>query len=191
MFVLALIPSALAAPPAGARELTTGNGCVVWREPATADGITPVYAECTWPDVEPAKLYAVLGDWEGHARVHQTVVSSAVRKTEGDRSLVYQEHQLSGVSTREVEIWMWKAPLPEGGFAFAWESTAPVTPKKGNVATAHHEGYWHVSPAPAGGSRVTYRLAYDAGGSVPGFLVRWFQGSGTLTTTEELRAAGR
>lgn len=189
MLLLTLV-QALATPPAGSKELTTGNDCTVWREPALASGLTPIHAECTWPEADVSKLDAALSDWEGHAKVHETIVTSVIRKTEGARSLVHQEHQLSGVSNREVEIWMERSELPGGGHAYTWKSAAPVTPAKGNVATAHHEGFWHVRPAPGGGAQVTYRLAYDPGGSVPGFLVRWFQGSGTLTTTEELRAVG-
>lgn len=184
-----VVLSAQAAPP-DFKELTTGNDCTVYRGPALADGTIPVQAECVWPDVSTAKLHAALSNWAGHAKVHDTVLTSVVKQTEGSRSLVYQEHKLSGVSNREVEIWMEKKAV-DGGFEYSWKNTAPVTPKKGNVATTLHEGFWRVTDAPGGGANVVYRLAYNPGGSVPGFIVRWFQGSGTVTTTEELRAVGR
>lgn len=182
--------SALAAAPAGYKELTTGNDCAVYRGPAAADGIAPVYVECTWPDVSTAKLHAALSDWAGHAKVHGTIITSEVVKSEGGRDLVRQEHKLSGVSNREVEIWMEKKAV-EGGFTYSWTNAAPVTPEKGNVATTKHVGSWTVTDAPGGGASIVYKLAYNPGGSVPGFLIRWFQGSGTIETTEELRAVGR
>jgi hypothetical protein len=188
--VLLAVTPVLAAPPAGFKEITTGNDCTVWRGPADAEGIAPVHAECSWPDVDPRKLHAALGDWAGHAKVHDTVLTSVVEKTEGGRSLVRQEHKLSGVSNREVAIWMEKKDVP-GGAVYSWTHDAPVTPKKGNVATTKHVGSWTVTDREGGGADVVYTLAYNPGGSVPGFLIRWFQGSGTITTTEELRAVGR
>lgn len=190
MFIVSLVQIALASPPAGFKELTSGNDCTVYRGTTEADGTTPVFAECTWTDVSAAKLHAALADWEAHAKVHATVLSSTVKKTDGARSLVYQEHKLSGVSNREVEIWMEKKPV-DGGFAYTWKSDGPITPKKGNVATARHEGFWEVTDNAGGGAKVRYKLVYNPGGSVPGFLIRWFQGSGTIETTEELRAVGR
>lgn len=188
--MLTLFAAALAAVPSGYSEIKTGNDCTIYKGPATATGVIPVYAVCDWADVAPAKLHALLADWAGHARVHETIVSSKVEKSEGGRSLVHQVHQLSGVSDREVRIWMEKVPV-EGGATYRWKNDGLVTPTKGNVATAHHEGFWTVTDGPGGGSHVEYHLIYDPGGSVPGFLVRWFQASGTLTTTEELRTAGR
>ena len=35
---------------------------------------------------------------------------------------------------------------------------------------------------------MVYELRYDPGGSVPGFVVRWFQGSGVRTLVGELRS---
>ncbi len=187
--VLLLLATVWAAPP-GYKQLTTGNDCIVYRGPALADGTSPVQAECNWPDVDPAKLHAQLSDWANHANIFSTVLVSKVEKTEGNRALVYQEHALSGVSNREMRAWFEKKPV-DGGYEYAWKSVEPVTPKKGNVAALRNEGFWRVTAQPGGGARVVYRLAYNPGGSVPGFLVRWFQGSGTIDSTEQVRAVGR
>lgn len=190
MIVATLLTHALAAPPAGFTELKRDNDCVVYRGTVDGGGIAPVYADCHWPDVAPEKLHALLADWEGHANVHATVVSSKIEKTEGEKSLVYQVHQLSGISNREVRIWMQKTAV-SGGFEYSWKNDGVVEPQKGNVATARHIGYWRVTPDPAGGSHVEYSLDYDPGGSVPGFLIRWFQAGGTVETTNELRTAAK
>lgn len=182
-----LLAAAVAAVPSGYTEIKAGNGCKIYKGPATAAGIVPVYASCDWPDVAPAKLHARLADWEQHDEIWSTVGSSTTKKTEGSRSLVHQVHTLSSISNREVELWMEKKTVP-GGFQYAWKSGPPVTPAKGNVATTSSEGFWQVTDG-SQGSHVEYALTYDPGGSVPGFLVRWFQASGTLTSTEELRAA--
>lgn len=189
--MLTFLITALAGAPAGYTEIRTGNDCTIFKGPATANGIVPVYADCTWPEIAPAKLHTLLSSWEGHAAVFETVLTSKVVKTEGSRALVHQVHQLSGVSNREVEIWMEKVTVP-GGFEYRWTSPGPLaTVEKGNVPTGQQDGYWKVTEAPSGGSHVEYALTYDPGGSVPGFLVRWFQGSGTETSTIELRTAGK
>lgn len=187
--MLTLLATALAAVPSGFTEIKAGNDCKIYKGPATASGVVPVYATCDWTDVAPAKLHAVLADWEQHDEVWSTVGTSVTKKTEGSRSLVHQVHTLSGISNREVELWMEKKPVDKG-FQYAWKSAAPVTPAKGNVATTLSLGFWQVTEG-SQGSHVEYSLTYDPGGSVPGFLVRWFQASGTLTSTEELRAAVR
>ncbi|MEZ4319246.1 MAG: SRPBCC family protein [Myxococcota bacterium] len=190
MITTLLLSSALAGVPAGFTEVKRDNDCVVYKGPAEADGVIPIFAACDWADVQPAKLNALQYDWEGHAKVFSTVKSSKITKTEGEKSLVHQVHAISGVSDREVSIWMWRDTVP-GGFQYNWKSDGPMEPAKGNVATARHEGFWRVTERPEGGSHVEYELIYDPGGSVPGFLVRWFQTSGTITTTQELRAAAK
>jgi hypothetical protein len=184
------LTTVFAAPPAGYEELKQGNDCTVYRGAQDAAGIAPVYAECVWPEIPPDKLHKVLIDWEGHADTHVTVATSKIEKTEGERSLVYQVHQLSGISDREVRIWMQRTAVPNG-FEYSWKNIEPFEPLvKGNVATTKHEGYWRVTANPAGGSKVEYALTYNPGGSVPGFLIRWFQAGGTIDTTVELRTAG-
>ena len=189
--MLTLLITAFAGAPAGYTEIRAGNDCKIYKGPATATGVVPVYADCTWPEIAPAKLHAKLSSWEGHAAIFTTVASSKIVKTEGSRSLVRQVHELSGVSNREVEIWMEKVPSGTG-FEYRWTSPGPLaTVAQGNVPTAQQDGYWKVTDAEGGGSHVEYLLTYDPGGSVPGFLVRWFQGSGTEASTLDLRTAGQ
>jgi len=190
MITALLFQTALAAPP-GYTEAKRDNDCIIYKGPAESDGVIPIYTDCHWPEVSPEKLQQVQYDWAGHAKVFTTVRTSVVKKTEGEKSLVHQVHALSGVSDREVEIWMWRQAV-DGGFQYNWKSDGPMaSPAKGNVATARHEGYWRITKHKDGGTRAEYMLIYDPGGSVPGFLIRWFQTSGTVTTTEELRAAGK
>ncbi len=187
--VLSLVgPQALADAPEGFQKAKTANDCTIYKGPADADGVIPVFADCHWPEIPPEKLHALEYDWEGHSKVFSTVESSKIVKKDGDRARVHQVHALSGVSNREVEVWMWREEVP-GGYQYNWKSDTPVTPADGNVATAKHIGFWRITKHPEGGSRAEYQLSYDPGGSVPGFMVRWFQTSGTVDTTTELRAA--
>ena len=46
-----------------------------------------------------------------------------------------------------------------------------------------------LDPDGRGGSRLTFALAYDPGGEVPRWLVRWCQASGAERMRRDLRAA--
>ena len=60
-----------------------------------------------------------------------------------------------------------------------------------HVLPDQDDGGWTVIPDPRGGVRVEYDLLYDPGGSVPGFVVRWFQGSGFVQLVGEMRTAAK
>lgn len=169
---------------AGWTKTAEENGCVFFigdRQGAYA----PVRAECSWPI--PAeklqKLVAVNGD---HDDYFSSVAESTVLGPTAGGDLVYQRHEASGISDREVVLVMGKEPIP-GGMRYAW-SKAPdqskITGK--HVPAVADSGKWEVV-ADGAGSKVVYELMYDPGGSVPSFLVRWFQGSGLRTLVGELR----
>ena len=104
--MLTFLFAALAAVPSGYTEIKEGNGCKIYKGPTTATGVTPVYATCDWTDVAPDKLHARLADWEQHDEIFSTVGTSVTKKTEGARALVHQVHTLSGISNREVDLWL-------------------------------------------------------------------------------------
>lgn len=188
MITLTLM-TALAAP-SGYTETKTGNGCTLYKGAAGSDGVVPIYADCHWPEVAPAKLHGILDNWPGHATVFSTVETSKVVKTEGGTQIVQQVHNLSGISNREVQFKATKKSVDKG-FEYGWMTANDgLVIDKSSVLATRHEGYWRITDHPDGGTRAEHGLTYNPGGSVPGFMVRMFQTSGVLATTEELRAAG-
>lgn len=188
MITTLIIASALAAPP-GYSLSKESSECKYYTGPAEADGIVPLFAECVWADVPYEKAVKYVADWELHDDFFGTVKQSRIVKTVGDKALVHQLHFLRGISQREVLMWGQAADV-DGGKRFSWKAATdePLTLGDGNVQTARHEGYWHLTPATGGGTNAKYHLIYGPGGKVPGFLIRWFQTSGLVTTTTDLHS---
>lgn len=170
---------------AGWTRTADENGCVFFtgdRQGAYA----PVRAECEWP-IAADKLQRILAVNNSHADYFASVSQSRVLGPTAGGELVYQVHEASGISDREIVLVMGQEPIP-GGTRYTWiraDDQSKVTGKL--VATPVDTGKWEVTTTPTG-SKVVYELLYDPGGSVPSFLVRSFQGSGTRTLVGELRA---
>ncbi len=160
------------------------NGCVFYlgdRQGAYA----PVRAECVWP-IAPEKLQKLLAAEGAHDDYFTSVAESTVIGPTSGGNLVYQRHQASGISDREIMLVMGTETIP-GGTRYTWTRAQDQSKVTGeHVPCVVDTGKWEVS-AEGTGSRVVYELMYDPGGSVPSFLVRWFQGSGTRTLVGELR----
>ncbi len=192
--MIALLVSAALAAPAGwnVTDATADSGtCELSLGPAETDGVIPMRAECVWKDVTLDQFKTKMSAWDHHDDYFTTVVESTI-KTAGDKALVYQMHRSSGISDREVMITMWHEVV-DGFERYAWNTATaePLTVIKGNVRCARSEGYWQAKAEPTGGIRVVHLLSYDPGGSVPGFLVRWFQTSGLGTNATELHQSLR
>jgi len=182
-----LLSAALAAPtpPASFEEGKSGGGCTIYAGPKDSAGFSKVWALCAWPDVSVEKLDALLSDWSAHA-TYFSAVSSAQCVTEGTTGYCRHRNVASGISDREIDLVMTRAQTPQG-LRFAWQpAPSQSAPTGGAVQAIDSTGAWHISANPAGGAWATYELYYNPGGSVPSLLVRWFQGSGILTLTEEL-----
>ena len=190
MILAALTLTALAAPPDGYRVTKEVNDCQLMLG-AAVDGVVPMRAECVWPEVDPARFRAVMGQFQDHDVVWSTVSSCEIVRTEAGRTLTHQVHVSKGISDREALLWLEGAEVP-GGWRASWTlATDPLDVADGNVPVAKDDGYVEVLDRAQGGALVNYQLTYDPGGSVPGFIVRWFQVSGLQTITEDLRAAVR
>lgn len=181
---------ALAAPAGYSVNVADHEGCEISLGPAMSDGVVPVHAECYWADVTLDKFKAVMGDPVKHADVFTVIVSSQIRRTEGDKQLVYQVQRSSGISDREVLLWMGHTTA-SGADRYGWTTASgeALTPIDGNVRVARSDGYWQAQADARGGVKVAHQLEYSAGGSVPGFLVHWFQTSGVKTNLSEVHAA--
>ncbi len=192
MTVLLLLSTALAAPPDYRVTKKDVEGCTLYLGPADADGDIPMHAECHWPDVSIETFRKHFEDWAHHADMFGTVARSEVRRTDGDRSLVFQRHSTSGISDREVLLWMQKTTV-DGYERYGWTKATDesFTAASDSVECKKSTGYWQVKASPKGGVEVINHLAYDPGGRVPGFMVRWFQTSGLEATVTDAKKAMR
>lgn len=169
---------------AGWNETARENGCVFFLGDREGT-VQPVRAECDWP-IAADKLQALVGKSADH-----DLYFSAVEEAEllgpgpNGTELYYQRHVAGGISDRDVVLAFSKEAIP-GGWRYAWTKAADQSKRKGQVEAVTDTGKWEVTATP-GGSHVVYELRYDAGGSVPSFVVRWFQGSGIRTLVGEMR----
>lgn len=179
--LLLLVTSALAGWTKNAEE----NGCTFYIGELRGK-YAPVRAECEWP-IPAEKLQQLVAKNGDHDLYFSSVAeSTVVGPAPGGGDLVYQRHQASGISDREIMVVMKAEPI-DGGMRYSWTRAADQSRVTGeHVPCLVDDGKWEVSPS-ATGSKVVYELYYDPGGSVPTFLVRWFQGSGTRTLVGELR----
>ena len=54
------------------------------------------------------------------------------------------------------------------------------------VQISEIKGFWQIRKSKKG-TNLVFETTYDAGGSVPNFLIRWFQGIGTRNFIAELK----
>lgn len=182
----------LAVAYAGWTLTDEGNGCRFFKgsaESTPAGEVVPLRAECDWP-ISARTLQDLLAQSGDHDDYFSAVVESTVVGTDPDGGdLVYQVHRAAGISDREVELRMWSEDIP-GGKRYNWTRSKDRTKLTGKrVEVPLDTGKWEVTSSGTG-AHVVYELRYLAGGSVPGFLVRWFQGAGMEGLVGELRKAG-
>jgi len=185
MITLLLSFAAFATPPADYWEVKERGGCTYYNGPAEEDGTRPLRAECHWPDLTFERIDTLLSKWEDHDLYHSSVVAADVVGQDGDAVIVHQEHHTSGISNRELNLRLHKEILPNGA-RYPWTMTPDQPePKKGNVVPVRDDGYWEVTRAGDGGVDVVYDLKYAPGGSVPGFIIKWFSTSGLVAVVED------
>lgn len=162
------------------------NGCTFFLG-SVEGNVQPVRAECEWP-IPPEELHRLVAKTEDHDLFFSSVEESDVLgPAPGGKTLVYQKHVASGISDREIML-VYTTEDIAGGKRYSWTKAPDQSKLKGEgVPAVMDTGKWEISSS-GNGSRVIYELRYDAGGSVPGFVVRWFQGAGTRALVGELRA---
>jgi len=83
----------------------------------------------------------------------------------------------------------WTVAATRGGNRYAWARADNQSATSGqNIVVPVHNGHWEVRPGDGGGSELIYRSHYLPGGTVPEFLVRMFQSSGTEAVLRDFRA---
>ncbi|MEQ1565765.1 MAG: hypothetical protein ABMA64_09025 [Myxococcota bacterium] len=180
--------AAAVAAPSGYTLSKSTDTCKIYSGPALSNGVVPMMAECTWSDVTLDKIDRIFSKFEDHDLFFSAIAASDVVRSEGGAAIVHQVHQASGISDRECTLKMTRSEVG-GGLKFGWtlDAAQPAIDEK-RVQVAFDDGYWHFVPRSEGGVTVTYALSYGPGGSVPSFMVRWFQGSGFEAATTELHS---
>lgn len=182
MIALLLVTSALA----GWTVTNESNDCTFYKGDSVGE-VLPVRAECDWP-IEPSKLQGLIARIDDHNLYFSSVALSRVVATNAGEHNVYQVHVATGISDREAMLLYTDEPIT-GGHRYTWRVNPDQTGITGEkVRLVEDAGKWEITAGASGGSHVVYELNYDAGGSVPGFVVRWFQGSGVRTLVGELRS---
>ena len=160
---------------------TASSGCTFYVGDRQGD-YAPVRAECDW-SIAPDTLHAIIGDLTAHKTYFSSV---SVSEKVGD-GRYRQVHVASGISDRELIVDMGSDPIPSG-IRYWWKKSADQTGASGsNVEPNHNEGKWEITAGEDGRSHVVYELFYDPAGSVPGFMVRWFQTAGVELLVTELK----
>jgi hypothetical protein len=191
LLLLSALTAVDAAPPAGFKQTDQAHGCTFYKGPKDANSNETLFADCYWPEATPEKMDQLLLRWDRHFTYYTTVTKSDVVGKKGDKTRVRQVHEAAGISDREVMLLMWKAPA-KGGQRYQWTKDTDQSGRTDDgVLPDQDDGGWTVIPDPRGGVRVEYDLLYDPGGSVPGFVVRWFQGTGFVDLVGEMRSAAK
>ncbi len=188
---LAALLLALAAPLAAAGEAADAElsraGCSVRSAAVDAQGISRVEAACSWQDVAPEAVLAVLRDPARLARALSTLAEC--RRLPDGRLL--QVHTVGWpIDDRQITLDWKETALPGGGTRFDYRGSARQEPlSTGRVLIRVDEGSWEIRASASGGTRLLYTSRYDAGGNLKPWVVRAFQKSGIATSLAELRAS--
>ena len=181
-----MLPLLLAAQlaHAGWTPLDEAGGCRYLRGAREASGATPIRVECDW-GFPPAVVHRVIDAPGEHHRIFASLSQSETLSRSGGVERVRQVHHATGISDREVVVEVRTSEIP-GGRRYAWQKSADQSGRKvDGVEPEMTVGFWEVIDR-EGGVRVVYEVRYLAGGSVPAFLVRWFQGSGIQGVMKDL-----
>jgi hypothetical protein len=131
----------------------------------------------------------LFSDFARYDQLIDAIVTSRVVRVEGARTLVHQVQHTRGISTREVLLWMQRTPV-DAGWRFTWTTASqePLDLPRGHVRAPRNDGAWEARPHPEGGLEVVHDIAYDPGGSVPGWVVRAAQTGGLAGVMGDVRA---
>jgi hypothetical protein len=190
--VLLALALAASADVGGFEPVREAAGCEISMRPESSVEGAAMRAECRWPEVDPARLVAMLSAYDRYSDfVYPISEARVVRVAPDGRALVWQRQSMFGIADREVLLWMWREDRPDGSVRFSWTTASeePLRMRPGSVRTPRNEGYWQVGRDPSGGATVVHEVALDAGGSVPRWLVALVRTRGFAKIMEDVRAA--
>jgi hypothetical protein len=159
--------------------------CAFFQGEAEAGGVVPVRVDCDWK-VNAEQAATLLGDVEGHEHIFSALAENTVLTDDGETRRVYQVQQARGISDRHV-ILEYKTELQPARWRYSWKKSSDQSELRSQaVEVEMADGFWEVAQTETG-MHLSYELRYLPGGSVPAFLVAWFQGAGTRQVIRDLR----
>ena len=185
---IGLLPLSAQAAPGEFELVRTTEDCQTYMGPRDDDGVTPVRIECRWDDVTPESIEAMF-DQFAHYHVFVWALSdSRIHRTEPDRALVWQRHEVPGTAPRETLVWLRSEANSFGSKRYTWASANDEPLELSLFATRapKNNGMWDIIPR-AGGVDVVLELSYDPGGLVPDWLVKWCQTLGADRMMADIR----
>lgn len=166
-------------------ETARENNCVFYKG-TTTKGITPIRAVCDWEHIPPTNLDSLLGEAADYDQYFSGLASCEPAPTINGENRVLQIHRYNGLTARAAFIEFERKQIPNGN-RYAYTKSADQTNlKKEFVEINTHTGHWDVIRRKVG-SRLIFESRYAAGGAVPNFLIRWFQGAGTRKVVADLK----
>ena len=170
-------------------QVDSFDGCIIrMGRPLPDSRVQPLRAECHWSDVTLARMAELLGNYERYGDFIACMREvRVVRDGDPRGTLVWQLDNIGiGLSERESETWMSRTDAP-GALQVAWRTAnEPFTPRSGSVVMPFNEGAWWVTASPGGGVDIVEDLRIDPGGSLPSWVVNWFQTYGISAELKQL-----
>lgn len=133
--------------------------------------------------VPPAALMATLWWHDEYARFVPYVKRLDVLRDDGDTKLVYEQVRVPLAKDRDLTARVTRTFAADTA---TYEMTSTAVPEAGPPARDDHvrvrtsASRWRLAPAADGGTDVTYTLRTDAGGLLPGWIVRLIQRDATV-----------
>lgn len=184
MVVLTLAALASAFEPVD--EVASYRGCTIRIGAPIASGVQPLRAECHWADVTAASVAEVLSHPDGFGRFIVSLKEERMVSSDAAGSVVWQHVEPGwGLAPREDRIVVQNTALQDGHVRWQLDPLPFPTPA-GVVLMPRNEGEWRVTAAADGGVDVVHELLLDPGGSVPTWVVNWFQTYGMSDALKRL-----
>lgn len=180
-----LLPT-LGAVPKGYTDLNHDkNGCTYYIGPTLPSGYASLRGECEWTNLSAERLDSLLSNLTLHDEIFEVISETTLLGQGEGGTLIRQVHVTSGLSDRQVDL-VFKREVKGDTIIHHWTKASTQSPGD-RVEPDTDNGRWEFTPMSTGGVRVVSELLYEPGGTVPGFVVRWFQNTGFVQIVEDLR----
>ena len=167
------------------RERERENDCVFYNTVSKSKNIS-VRVVCHWK-VAPTQLQEILSSPDRYDEVFSGVSESVLVLKKSNLTRVFQVHSYTGITDRAAFMDYLDTPVPNGRrYSYHKARDQSVVPNR-YVLIVQNTGFWEVTRIKSG-SLLVFETLYEAGGSVPKFLIRWGQMSGIQNMIKELRA---
>jgi len=168
-----LLAVSIAAADDGWRRIDVEDGIVIETRDVEGSALREVRAT-THTDVDPPAIAAVLWRHEEHPRFVPHLLHVEVVRDAGDERIVYEQISVPLLRDRDVVLRARRQVDPSSGVidvrtTAITDEGPPETSRF--VRVRESAGHWHLVPASAGGTDVTYTIRTDVGGTLPAWIV--------------------